>query len=308
MKILSFLFCLTAIALMNGFRGSQHNVIIKRDQVSLYTEHFGEKENPAVLLLAGATASMLYWDEEFCQKLADKGFYVIRYDNRDVGKSTYYKPGKALYTIVDFADDAISILNKYGIKKAHLVGMSLGGSVSQIAALKYPERVASLTLMSTGPWGDSDPAVPEMDKKLHDFEAKAVSVNWSDENSVTAYMLEAAALMSGRKSLDKDRIEQRIRAEHKRANFYVSMFNHASIGGGEEFYNRLGEIHVPTLLIHGTDDRIWHFGHTKVMLEKIKGSKLIKLQGTGHELHYDDWDTIINGIEQHASSKAAKLM
>src|SRR5690554_767841 len=67
--------------------------IIKTNNIELCTESFGNKDNPAILLIAGATVSMLYWDEEFCQRLADKGFYVIRYDNRDVGKSTYYETG-----------------------------------------------------------------------------------------------------------------------------------------------------------------------------------------------------------------------
>src|SRR5690606_19004247 len=131
--------------------------IINANNIQLCTESFGSIKNPAILLVAGATVSMLFWDEEFCQKLAEKGFFVIRYDNRDVGKSTNYEPGSTPYDIVDLTNDAISILDGYKIDKAHFVGISLGGLISQIASIKFADRVNSLTLMSSGPWGDSDP-------------------------------------------------------------------------------------------------------------------------------------------------------
>lgn len=300
-KNISILVALVASLFMYNCNNTKREMIVKNKEVSIYTENFGNKANPAILLVAGATVSMLYWDAEFCQKLADKGFYVIRYDNRDVGKSTNYEPGTTPYTIVDLTDDAIAILDAYQINKAHLVGMSLGGLIAQIAALKYHDRVQSLTLLSTGPWGDSDPTIPEMDKRIVDFQAKSGDVNWNDENAVVAYMVEGSKLMSGSKPFDKQRTEQWVRAEYKRANNYKSMFNHAGIQGGEEFYNRLNEIDQPTLLIHGTDDQIWHFKHTKVMLKKIKGSKLLTLEGTGHELHQQDWDAIIEWISKRVS-------
>ena len=277
--------------------------IITTNDIELYTENFGNKENPVILLIAGATVSMLYWDEEFCQRLADNGFYVIRYDNRDVGKSTFYEVGKTLYDIVDLANDAIAILDEYKIESAHFFGMSLGGLIAQIASIKYPKRVKTLTLMSTVPWGDSDPTIPEMDPRVLDFQAKSETVDWANEDSVVEYMMEGAALMSGRKQYDRERGEKLIRAEFKRANNYFSMFNHASIQGGEEYYNRLDEIKQPTLIIHGTDDLIWHFKHTNMLLDKIKNSKLLKLEGTGHELHFKDWDTIIEEVTRHVNKQ-----
>ena len=261
--------------------------IITVDDVKLYTESFGSKDNPVILLVAGATVSMLYWDEDFCQRLADKGFYIIRYDNRDVGKSTFYEPGTTPYNIVDFTNDAIAILDGCGVENAHFVGMSLGGLIAQIASIKYPERVAALKLMSTGPWGDSDPEIPEMDTRILYFHAKSGTIDWTNEDSVAEYLVEGAALMRGRKQFDRDRSEKLTRAEFSRANNYISMLNHAALQGGEEYYNRLDEIKQPTLITHGTDDLIWHFKHTNVLLDKIKGSKLIKLEETGHELHFE---------------------
>lgn len=273
--------------------------IIKTNEIELYTESFGNENNPAILLVAGATVSMLYWDTDFCQKLADNGFFVIRYDNRDVGKSTFYEPGTTPYDIVDLTNDAISILDGYKIDKANFVGMSLGGLISQIASIKYPNRIKSLTLLSTGPWGDSDPTIPEMDTRILDFHVKSGTVDWSNEDSVVNYMIEGAALMSGRKQFDRQRGEKLIRKEFNRANNYLSMFNHAALQGGEAYWNRLNKIKQPTLVIHGTDDQIWHFKNAGVLLENIKGSRLITLEGTGHELHFEDWNTIIEGITKH---------
>jgi len=276
--------------------------VVKTNNIELFTECFGNTDNPAILLVAGATVSMLFWDVEFCQRLAEKGLFVIRYDNRDVGKSTFYEPGTTPYDIVDLTDDAIAILDNYRIDSANFVGMSLGGLISQIAAIKYPGRVKSLTLMSTCPWGDSDPAIPEMDTRILEFHGKAETVDWTNEDGVVNYMLEGSALMSGRKTFDKQRSEKYIREEFNRANNYISMFNHAALQGGEDYWNKLSEINQPALIIHGTDDKIWHFKNSAVLLEKIKDSKLITLEGTGHEVHFDDWGKIINGITNHVNN------
>lgn len=278
--------------------------VIHNNGVELCTESFGEHTNPPVLLSAGATVSMLFWDEDFCRQLADKGFFVIRYDNRDVGKSTHYPLGTTSYDIVDFVDDAIAILDEYNIGKAHLVGMSLGGMVAQIAALKYPERVSTLTLFSTMPWCDSEMEIPEMDKRIIDFQSKALSLDWSNEEEVVEYMIGSALLINGKKPYDKQRGEKYIRAEYKRAKNYRCIFNHAGLQGGDVFYNRMDEIRQPVLIIHGTDDLICHYNHTRTMLDKLKNSKLITLEGTGHEINHLDWPVIINGIAGHIDQNA----
>ena len=275
---------------------SQKERIIKSGDVSICTEHFGNPDNPAILLIAGATVSMLYWDADFCTQLARKGYFVIRYDNRDVGKSTTYAVGTIKYDIVDLANDAVNILDAYKIKKGNIMGISLGGLIAQIIAIKDPDRVNSMILMSTGGWGAPDSGIPEMDKELVDFQAKAETVNWNDEKEIVDYMLKSSRLMAGRKPVDYVKEEKRIKKEFHRAINYRSMFNHALIQGGEDYYNKINEINVPTLIIHGTDDKIWHFDHTKKLLAEIGNSTLLKLEGTGHELNYTDWDTITTAI------------
>lgn len=271
--------------------------IVNKGDVSIYTEYFGNPNNPAILLIAGATVSMLYWDDRFCNKLADEKFFVIRYDNRDVGKSTTYSPGSAGYDIMDLVDDAINILNTYSIKKVNVMGISLGGLLAQIIAIRNPERVNSLIVLSSGIWGTPDPTVPEMDSSIIDFQAGAALLDWDDEQAVVTYMLHSAKLMAGRKPVDYLSEEKRIKEEFRRAANYRSMFNHSLLEGGDAYYNRVNEIEAPTLIIHGTDDKIWHFAHTDKLLSEIKNSRLLALEGTGHELNPNDWDVITTTIK-----------
>ncbi len=270
--------------------------IVQHQNISLFSQSFGNKRNPAVVLIAGATVSMLFWDSEFCQKLADKGLFVIRYDFRDTGQSTSVPEGEASYDIVDFAEDLVAIIDAYEIPAAHLVGISLGGMIAQIVAIKHPERVKSLCLFSTMPWGDSDIPVPEMDPRILDFHAKAAEIDWENEDKVIHYLLEGSHLMSGKKPLNVLRAENYLRESYRRAKNFRSQFNHASIAGGMEYHNQLDKINVPVLVIHGTEDIICHFQNAISLMQKIKGQNLVVLEGTGHELHEEDWNLIINSI------------
>ncbi|MCG7625109.1 alpha/beta fold hydrolase [Epibacterium sp. Ofav1-8] len=113
--------------------------------ITLATQSFGRASDPAILLVMGATASMLGWPDEFCGDLAQRGFFVIRFDHRDTGQSTTFAPGQADYALEDMAADVIAIMDAYGLDHAHLAGMSLGGLISQMVALQHPGRVATLT-------------------------------------------------------------------------------------------------------------------------------------------------------------------
>ena len=105
--------------------------LVRRDGVELATEAFGDRGRPCVLLIMGAMASMLWWPEPLCRRLADAGFHVIRYDNRDTGRSTCCVPGQPDYTFDDMVDDVFRVLDAYGVEAAHLVGMSMGGAIAE---------------------------------------------------------------------------------------------------------------------------------------------------------------------------------
>lgn len=278
--------------------------IIETNGVELCTESFGNPADPAILLIMGASASMLWWDEEFCQRIADRGQFVIRYDNRDVGRSVAYELGKPQYTVEDMADDAVGVLDAYGISQAHVVGMSLGGMITQIVALRHPKRVLTLTLMMTSIFGSPNPDLPSMDARILAYHAKAPTVNWFDEQSVANYMVRGWRLLAGSKHpFDEKRAYKLATGEVKRAKNLLSMFNHALLKGDSSYDGRLIEIPVSALVIHGTEDPALPYEHGVALTNAIPGASLLTLEGTGHEIHYADWDSIINAILNHIALK-----
>ena len=148
--------------------------MIEANGVELCTEPFGDPADPPVLLIMGIGASMLWWDEGFCGLLADGGRYVIRYDHRDVGRSITYEPGRPEYTGSDLVADAAAILDGYGIPAAHVVGVSAGGAFAQLLTLEHPERVLSLTLISTSPAVPTDRALPAPTEAFNRFVERGI--------------------------------------------------------------------------------------------------------------------------------------
>jgi pimeloyl-ACP methyl ester carboxylesterase len=167
--------------------------IIHSDSVAICTEAFGRSNDPPLLLIMGATASMVWWPDSFCEALAAAGRYVIRCDNRDTGRSVTYPPGQPGYSLDDMADDAVAVLAAYGIGKAHLVGMPLGGMLAQIVALKYPELVVSQTLISSSVFGPEDPALPGIDAKILEYHQSGGAVDWSNQQAVIDFMVKGGA-------------------------------------------------------------------------------------------------------------------
>ncbi|TKC16173.1 alpha/beta fold hydrolase [Robertmurraya kyonggiensis] len=274
--------------------------MISINDVEICTETFGNPREPAVLLMMGAKSSMIWWDEEFCDRLAGKGRFVIRYDNRDVGKSTVYEQGKIGYSLVDMVDDAAGILDAYHLKAAHIVGMSLGGMLAQILSLRYPDRVLTTTMIATSMIGPHRSELPTMDPKIREFHSTANSLDWNDQESVVEYTVESWRLLHGSKhDFDEKRIYTLAKMDYHRANNLQSQFNHALVQGGEEYVGKINEITAPTLVIHGTEDPVLPYDHGVALAKEIPDAKLLTLEGVGHELHYEDWDTIIAAIVEH---------
>jgi pimeloyl-ACP methyl ester carboxylesterase len=151
---------------------------IEANGVDLCTEAFGHPADPAILLIMGMGGSMIWWEDEFCAMLADGGRFVIRYDNRDTGRSVTYEPGQPGYSSTDLVSDAAGVLDGYGIPAAHVVGLSMGGAIAQLLALDFASRVSSLVLISTSPAGPGDGGLPPASEPYARF-AASVEVDWS---------------------------------------------------------------------------------------------------------------------------------
>ncbi|WNC15867.1 alpha/beta hydrolase [Brevibacillus brevis] len=270
--------------------------------VEICAESFGDPRDPAVLLIMGAMCSMVYWDTEFCQLLADTGRYVIRYDNRDVGRSTCYQPGTSHYSVADLAADAVGVLDAYGVSKAHLVGMSLGGMIAQVIALEYPQRVETITLIASSLYGavENQYDLPGMDESILAYHANGAALDWTDEEAVVRYLVKGSSLLCGpAHTFEEERVYRQTLAEFRRANQLLSMFNHGLLPSQAMYEGKPADIRVPVLVIHGTHDTVLPFPHAKALVQEIPGAQLLTLEGTGHEIHGDDWETIIEAVFAH---------
>lgn len=277
--------------------------IVRVNGVDLAIETIGDPADPPLLLIHGATASMLAWQDAFVDRLADAGRYVIRYDHRDTGRSTSYPPGAPPYRFPDLASDALRLLDVLGIDQAHLVGRSMGGGLAMLIALKHPERVASLTLMATT---SGDPALSPPAPEFLDY-LQQPQPDWSDPEAVLAHYLGLLRVFDGGTGqLDESQLEAGIRRELDRTNNIASaMINHFVADPGEPIHHELGRINTPTLVIQGDHDPAFPLDHAQALQTAIPGAELLVLEGTGHLILQPRWDTVIPAIVRHTSPQQA---
>ena len=271
--------------------------------VEICSQAFGRRDDPPVLLIMGVMASMLWWPDEFCERLAGAGRFVIRYDNRDTGRSTGYDPGTATYTTDDMTGDAVAVLDEHGVGRAHVVGMSMGGLIAQLVALAYPERVASVTAISTTAVGEEDPNLPGPTAKYMEHAAAFDELDWSDTQAVADLIVEDARQLAGtRHPFDEAATRELVTRDLERAVDPGRLQNHSAVGGDEERWRgRIGEIAVPFLVIHGTADPLFPHPHGVALAEAVPGASLVSIDGGGHELHENDWDQILGAITEHTA-------
>jgi pimeloyl-ACP methyl ester carboxylesterase len=276
--------------------------MIQANGVELCTEPFGHGDDPPILLVMGIGASMLWWEEEFCRMLADRGRFVIRYDHRDTGRSVTYEPGHPEYNGADLVADAIGVLDAYEVPAAHMVGVSAGGAFAQLLALGSPDRVLSLVLISTSPATPSERALPPAAARYSRFVA-ATNVDWSDEASVVEYLVEYSRTLAGpARPFDEAAVRDLVRRDVERARDIAASANHGAVEHGDVPRESLSSIEVPTLVIHGTADPMFPLEHGQALAEEIPGAKLLALRGAGHGVERADWEAIVRAIVTHTAS------
>lgn len=275
---------------------SQTTQVRVADGVTLATKATGQPQLGTILLAMGSTASMVWWPESMVTGLADAGYRVIQFDHRDTGQSTTNAPGDLQYDIFDLAADLIAILDACEVEAAHLVGMSLGGYVAQIAALTHRERVRSLTLIASEPLGlpyQGEGIAPE----FLDHFATMAELDWSDHAAVGQFMLRVAELSAGSAvPFDREAAQRRIERELHRTSSMQSAFNHAMVAGELEPHLNASNLDLPVLLIHGSEDPIISVAAAHASATAIRGAQLLLLDRRGHELLEQDMPGVVKAI------------
>ena len=260
-----------------------------------------------MLLVMGLGGSMLWWPDGFCRLLAGCGRFVIRYDQRDTGRSTTYEAGHPGYTGRDLRADALALLDEYHLDAAHLVGVSAGGALVQLLALDFPSRVHSLVLISTSPAIRGDRRLPPPSAAFAEF-VRSATVDWSDTDSVIEYIVSYARLLAGEeRSFDEPEVRDLVRRDIERANDIAALQNHDLLEGGDDKpREELSSIEAATLVIHGTADPVFPFPHGEALASEIPRARLLVLEAAGHGVQRADWETVTQAIATHTAASSNK--
>jgi pimeloyl-ACP methyl ester carboxylesterase len=289
--------------------------------VEIEYESFGDAGAPAVLLIAGLGTQMIRWAAPFCESFAARGFRVIRYDNRDAGLSTHFsevplpdlgaflaalgqaKRPEIPYNLSDMAKDALGLLDALGIAKAHVVGRSMGGMIAQLIAAEYPERVLTLTSISST---TGNPSLPQASSEaMAAMRAPTPNPN-EDEAGFLAHALRIARVNAGsRFPFDEEFIRAQARTEARRAfDPLAAVRQHMAIAADGDRRERLRRIVAPTLVIHGEDDRLLPWRAGEGTAASISGAVFKKIPGMGHEIPPGFYEECVELIAAHALARA----
>lgn len=279
---------------------------IEGNGIFLATESFGSPDKPALVLVMGATASMLGWPDALCTALADRGLHVIRFDHRDTGQSTTVPPGEAAYAVEDMAGDVLSVMKAYGLEWAHLAGMSLGGYIAQMVALLQPDRVASLALIATEPLGWDGAPLPHISAEFLSHFAALATLDWSDKAAASAFLAESERLCAGSGTAFDTGAAQAVALRVlDRTDSPASMFNHGSLSTRDDWAGRFRDIACPVLVVHGDEDPILPVENGRAIAAGIPGARLEVLPGVGHELAGVRLPWIADRLAEHVTSAVA---
>jgi pimeloyl-ACP methyl ester carboxylesterase len=277
--------------------------------ITLCYETFGDPSDPSALLVMGLGTQMVAWHEDFCRELAERGLFVVRFDNRDIGRSTHLKGrppsiaqllvrsrSAASYTLADMADDAAALMGELELAPAHVIGASMGGMIAQTLAARHPQMVRSLVSMmsSTGSRRSGQPALRVYPMFLR-----------RGARGRDAYIeqMERVFAMIGSAKLPRDPEDIRALAalsydrDHDPAGAGRQL---AAILASGDRTPELRRITAPTLVIHGSADPLVAPSGGRATARTIPGAKLLTIDRMGHDLPRAVWPTLIDAIVEHA--------
>jgi pimeloyl-ACP methyl ester carboxylesterase len=285
--------------------------------IKLCYETFGDRANPPLLLIMGLATQMIVWDDEFCALLAARGFWVVRFDNRDIGMSTRFPKARVPrlaelifaqatrikfrvpYTLRDMAADTVGLMDALGIRSAHIVGASMGGMIAQELAILYPSRVRTMTsiMSSTG-----DPKLPGPKPRALAVLSKKIPLD--RDGYVREYVHTWSVLAGDHFPFDSERTARQGAASYDRGINPPGVARQmmAIIASGNR-RKALRGVRVPTLVIHGTADPLVPDDGGRDTALTIPGARLLLIEGMGHSFPREVWPRIIDAIAAHAQEK-----
>lgn len=281
--------------------------------IELHYEDLGDVNDPPVLLIMGLGAQLVLWHNEFCGKIVERGYRVIRYDNRDVGLSSKLHgqrhdgalipnllrsfvglPSKSVYRLEDMADDAVALLDHLGIERAHIVGASMGGMIAQIVAAQYPQRTAGLGIIFSS--NNSALLPPPAPRALLSL------IKGPSPDSPREVIIENSVRVStiiGSPGYRKS--EEQMRADaseaYDRAYYPQGIARHfgAVLGSGSlRRYDT--RIQAPTVVIHGNADVLMRPAGGRAIARAIPGARLVLFDGMAHDLPEALFDEIVDEL------------
>ena len=288
--------------------------------IAIAYETFGAAGGEPLLLISGTGAQMVIWPEDFCAALADRGFQVARFDNRDTGLSTHLtgtpapgwlkamlRPSAAPYRLDDMAEDALAVMDALGWPAAHLAGASMGGMIAQILAVRYPSRVRTLTSIMSTPSSRvaTMPTIAAIRALAHHAGTPVADAEQAAEAAVAlkkvtgspGYPLDEPAVRDiGRRSFERDRGAEEDDARQRAA----------VIASGDR-RRALAALRMPVLVIHGEQDPIIRAKGGRATAAAISGARLVTYPGMGHDLPRALWPAILAEISAVAWSGRAAL-
>tara|TARA_B100000614_G_scaffold260274_1_gene286744 strand:- start:1034 stop:1987 length:954 start_codon:yes stop_codon:yes gene_type:complete len=308
---------------------------VEANNINIWYEEFGDKSNETILLIMGANANCMQWDQKFIDRLVTNKFHVVRFDNRDVGKSTWFgreptfnkflkllpnfllrmivnsvfglavdekgrfkfsESSPTQYDLSDMAKDAVSLMDTLKIDKAHIIGASMGGMITQIIALDYPERVLSITPIMTSP-GIQNDSLSGPTKEL--LEAMKKSFIFNLRGRIEDGVVEIYRQLTGsRFPFNEQEFREKLKPVITHGNNPFALHG-AAVGASQDRTPRLHEITVPTLVIHGTEDAILPLDHGIAVADGITDSKRMIMEGVGHEIPEELLPEIVSEIVEN---------
>ncbi len=278
--------------------------------IEIAYETFGSRGDPPIVMVMGLGTQMIAWPDELCEDLVERGFYVVRFDNRDVGASTHLDGVRAphvaevlsrrrrpAYTIEDMAEDALGLIDALEVGPVHLVGASMGGFIAQTAAVRRPDRLRSLTLIMTS---TGSRRVGQADPRLFSRLLKG-RVAGSREEAMDAVVETFRIIGSKGFAFDEARLRDVGSRSYERSHDPAGYFRQlAAVVGQPNRTAALARLDLPTLIMHGLQDPLVAPSGGLALARAIRGSRFVGFSGMGHDLPRELWPEFADHIAASA--------